>query len=117
MGGRDEAMTELERFELCRRLPRFSCGSLVSIASNIAEAYLADIQGLFSLLPEMWQRYDTTQRNYAALPPNVRAVADILLPWMLRLRLRYGAECTAMMLHCYPRMSAQSRQEGIQQSN
>jgi hypothetical protein len=109
-GGKDELMSELERFELCRRLPRFSCGSLVSIASNITEAYLADVQGL-------WQRYDTTQRNYASLPPNVRAVADILLPWMLRLRLRYGAECTAMMLHCYPRMSAQSRQEGLQQSN
>jgi hypothetical protein len=110
-------MTELEHFELCRRLPRFSCGFLVSVASDIVQAYLADIQNLFLLLPELRQRYDVTQRNYAALPPKVRTVADTLLPWMLKLRLRYGPECTAMMLHCYPLMSAQARQEGLQQSN
>ncbi len=110
-------MTELERFELCRRLPRFSCGSLVHIASDLAQAYLADVQGLFFLLPELRQKYDTTQRNYAVLPPKVRTVANILLPWMLGLRLQYGAECTAMMVRCYPRMSVQARLDGLQQSN
>jgi hypothetical protein len=110
-------MTELERFKLCRHLPKFSCGFLVRIAPDIARAYLDDIEGLFLLLPELRQRYDLTQQNYAALPPKVRAVADVLLPWMLGLRLQYGAECTAMMMHCYPRMSAQSRLEGLQQPN
>jgi len=110
-------MTELEYFEICRHLPRLSCGSLVSIAPDIAQAYLADVQGLLLMLPELQQKYDATQRNYAALPPKIRAIADILLPWMLGLRLRYGAECTVMMLHCFPRMSAQARLDGLQQPN
>jgi hypothetical protein len=115
--GKDENMTELERFELCCRLPRLSCGLLVRIAPDIAKAYLADVQGLFFLLPELRQKYDRTQWNYAALPPKVRAIADVLLPWMLQLRLRYGSECTEMMVHCYPRMSAQARVAGLYQLN
>ena len=110
-------MTELERFELCRTLPRHSCGTLIRIPSNIAQAYLADIEGLFRLLPGMRQQYESTQWNYAALPPNVRAIADVLLPWMLYLRLRYGPECSAMMVRCYPKMSGQSHQAGLRQPN
>ena len=110
-------MTELERFELCRRLPRLSCGLLIRVAPDIAQAYLADVQKLFFLFPELRQNYDATQRHYAALPPKVRAIADLLLPWMLQLRLHYGGACTEMMVRCYPRMSAQARLAGLYQSN
>jgi hypothetical protein len=110
-------MTELERFELCQDLPKFSCGSLVKSSGNIAQAYVADISRFFLLPAELQQKYDATQRNYAALPPKARAIADILLPWMLGLRLQYGAECTEMMVYCYPRMSAQARTTGLQQLN
>ena len=110
-------MTELERFELCRKLPRFSCGSLVRTTPDIAQAYLADVPGLVLIPLELRQKYEATQRNYAALPPNVRAIADILFPWMLGLRLRYGAECTEMMVRCYPWMSAHARLAGLRQPN
>lgn len=106
-------MTELERFTLCRRLPRFSCGQYFRIAQDIYQACLDDAQFLLSLSTEVRQKYDAAQRRYTALPPKARSIADMLLPWILQLQLGYGGECSDMILALYPQMSAQARLRGL----
>jgi hypothetical protein len=106
-------MTELERFELCRYLPRLSCGLYFHIAQDVTQACLTDAQFLLSAPNELREQYDATQRRYAALPPKARTIADTLLPWMLQLRLQYGAECTDMLVRLYPRMSVRAKLNGL----
>lgn len=86
-------MTEVERYKLCRHLPRLSCGLHFRVAQDIVQAYLADAQWLLSISEELRQEHDVVQQNYAALSPHARKVVDRLLSWILQLRLRYGDRC------------------------
>ncbi len=106
-------MTEIERYKLCRHLPRLACGTHFHIARDIVQAYLDDAQWLLSMSEELQQEYELVQKRYGNLSPDAKAIAERLLPWILQVRLRYGDLCADTILACYPQTSVRAKLNGL----
>ncbi len=98
-------MSEVQRYLLCKELPRLSCGFYFQCAQDIVEAYIADAEAFVAISEEVRKEYEVVRQHYENLTPQVRRVMDRLLPWILQLRLQYDDVCADTILAFYAHSS------------